>query len=258
MKALELVNGLLAGAATGLLLVACLRRMRRGPWPWTLRDGVLGLVLMVWLGSLAAVVSTRGPGLGQGGEATGEVPLGPALVGTAVAGLLASVFAWVRARPHRRRLGLVRPTAGHLGVAVLLVPVFLGVALAWSLLLEALGQPSEPQRIVEEILADPTAPAALFALVYGAFVAPLVEELLFRGLLLVPLAERHGAAVSVLLTGVVFGLLHLSDPASVVPLSLFGMALGGLRLWSGSLWPPVLLHVGNNTLAFSLALAGLG
>jgi membrane protease YdiL (CAAX protease family) len=55
------------------------------------------------------------------------------------------------------------------------------------------------------------------------------------------------------LSGAVFGLLHYTDPDSigVVPqLAVLGVLLAWLYERTGSLWPPILLHVVNNAIAF--------
>jgi membrane protease YdiL (CAAX protease family) len=74
-------------------------------------------------------------------------------------------------------------------------------------------------------------------------VAPVTEELLFRGVLLQALARYGGLAwPAVLGSALVFGLLHVAQPQAVVPLATMGVILGFLRLRSGLLWPCVLCH----------------
>jgi hypothetical protein len=64
------------------------------------------------------------------------------------------------------------------------------------------------------------------------------EEVIFRGVL----QPRLGLWVATLL----FGLLHVPVRRSLVPWTLFalaiGLVLGLLTEWSGSLWPAILLH----------------
>jgi membrane protease YdiL (CAAX protease family) len=88
-------------------------------------------------------------------------------------------------------------------------------------------------------------------------VAPLCEELLFRGLLQRVLTQRAGLVTGVVGSGLAFGLLHLSDPASVPPLIGLGLGLALLRARTGSLWPAVVAHTLNNGLAMALVLSGL-
>jgi membrane protease YdiL (CAAX protease family) len=75
--------------------------------------------------------------------------------------------------------------------------------------------------------------------------APLVEELFFRGLLLRALQRRFGPAPAVVASSAVFALVHwqiLAFPG----LFLFAVVSAGLALWSGRLGPSWALHVGFN------------
>jgi hypothetical protein len=58
-----------------------------------------------------------------------------------------------------------------------------------------------------------------------------------------------------LISSGIFGLLHYTDPDSiaVVPqLALLGVLLAWLYERTGSLWPPIILHVLNNAIAFAI------
>lgn len=93
-------------------------------------------------------------------------------------------------------------------------------------------------------------------------IGPLVEELLFRGILLTSLLRTTAGVIArsryvgaILLSGLLFGLVHLPDLGffwfAVPNLVFLGLALGWLRLQSGSLWPCVLAHALNNALAIT-------
>lgn len=77
--------------------------------------------------------------------------------------------------------------------------------------------------------------------------APLAEEMLFRGDLFGRLRQHLAPAATVAVSAGVFALCHaengLLQPLSVLPL---GVALGVMRLWSGSLWPCLALHAASN------------
>jgi hypothetical protein len=89
-------------------------------------------------------------------------------------------------------------------------------------------------------------------LAFGAvatFVAPVVEELTFRGLgfsLLFP----YGKWVAILGTGVLFGAWHGLIVALPV-LAGFGVVLAWLRYTTGSVYPPILLHAIFNGIAIA-------
>ncbi|MGH8158290.1 MAG: lysostaphin resistance A-like protein [Rhodanobacter sp.] len=82
---------------------------------------------------------------------------------------------------------------------------------------------------------------------------PLVEELLFRGVLLSALWQRWQAGWAVALSSLMFALVHLPGLQwqwfALPDLLLLALALAWLRLRSGSIWPGVLAHGVNNLLA---------
>ena len=85
-------------------------------------------------------------------------------------------------------------------------------------------------------------------------VAPLTEELLFRGVILRGLIIQRGVWSGILWSAFLFAAFHL-NPWQFVAAFPVGIALGWLFVRSGSLWPCILLHAAFNSSAF---LAGAG
>ena len=89
--------------------------------------------------------------------------------------------------------------------------------------------------------------------------APLMEEIFFRGLLYPVLARRFGIAVSIFLTGAAFGILHgaqLKYSWAVLIIFLVGMVLTTVRAFTKSVAASFLVHVGyNGTLSALLFVA---
>jgi membrane protease YdiL (CAAX protease family) len=83
--------------------------------------------------------------------------------------------------------------------------------------------------------------------------APAVcEELVFRGLLLRAFTHRLGPATGVLLSSMLFGLIHVDPPQAAGALVL-GLVLGWVTYRAGSLWPAMAAHAANNALAVVVA-----
>lgn len=86
-----------------------------------------------------------------------------------------------------------------------------------------------------------------------ASIGPVVEELLFRGVLLSALLRHLRVVPAALASAALFALVHLPDLHwqwyALPNLALLGVALAWLRLRSGSLWPSVIAHGCNNLLA---------
>lgn len=95
------------------------------------------------------------------------------------------------------------------------------------------------------------------------FLAPLVEETLFRGVVFGSLRPKHRFWAYALSTGL-FALLHVwqyilvSADASLLVYALqyipSGVALACCYERSGSIWPPIFLHMLLNTVAFTVLL----
>lgn len=84
----------------------------------------------------------------------------------------------------------------------------------------------------------------------------IVEEMAFRGLLLHGLHRRLRPLMLILVVGVIFGLYHQAL-FRIIPTSYLGMVLTTVAVLSGSIFPCILLHAGNNAFAFFLYRSGL-
>jgi membrane protease YdiL (CAAX protease family) len=101
---------------------------------------------------------------------------------------------------------------------------------------------------------------ALLFMAMAVFVAPLVEETIFRGYLYPVLARSFGVAAGILSTGVLFGLMHgaqLGWTWSLVSLLIFvGIVFTFVRARTGSVFASYLLHLGYNSFIAATALLG--
>ena len=89
----------------------------------------------------------------------------------------------------------------------------------------------------------------ILAFIMLVIVAPIAEELLFRGYLLGKLRKYAPLWISILITSVLFAIVHF---AWNVGLDVFALSivLCVLRVVSGSLWPSIMLHMLKNGVAF--------
>jgi hypothetical protein len=97
-------------------------------------------------------------------------------------------------------------------------------------------------------------PLAVAALL-GIVVIPFLEEVLFRGLLQSALVSRMGARPGIILTALLFALLH--GLASFVPVLALALLLGELRQRTGSLWASYAAHLFHNGLQIAILASGL-
>lgn len=208
-----------------------------------------GVVAMVF-GS--ALVASR-PELGL----RGQIALGTlALALPALAALVLRPELWPAVRGTRR-----------VGARVVGLSLLLGAALwigsAGLMEVQSLVAPPPPAyleafRAIHRALAPSGPLDALVSLLVIAILPGVCEELVVRGVLLPSLAHGLGPAagqrawVAVLASALLFAAIHLDPYRFLFTLSI-GLALGVVRLGTGSLWPPVLAHGSLNALTFAVA-----
>ena len=99
---------------------------------------------------------------------------------------------------------------------------------------------------------------ALLFMAMAVFVAPLVEETLFRGYLYPLFAKSFGRAPGIVITGVLFGIMHGAQLgwtwSLVTVLVLVGIIFTMVRARTGSVYASYLMHLGYNSL---IALAAI-
>ena len=127
-----------------------------------------------------------------------------------------------------------------------------GAALALLAQLLFYLSPTEKELPIERLF---TSPAAGYLLtVFGICVAPFVEELVFRGFFY-PVFERlWGFVAAVLLTALLFALIHASQLwggwQEIAAIFFVGLTLSYFRGKTGSLVPSFLMHLAYNTALF--------
>lgn len=219
----------------------------RAAWPpWLAALGfVTGYGLTIVVGIFVFVLATAAgveddaPAISIGLTVVQNV----ALVGAAY------LFATMgRGRVSAADFGL-RPTRFWKSVG-LIVAVWVGFLLlgaGWAALLDL----DQQQDLPEELGADGPLVNALAVVVLVTVVAPLGEELFFRGFFFGALRNWHGYWLAAIISGIVFGAIHVgSSPVGyLVPLMIFGTGLCLLYEWTGSLYPAIALHAINNSIA---------
>ena len=127
-------------------------------------------------------------------------------------------------------------------------------ALAPSLFLQELLMPAWPEWI-QQIVDETNQQFSLIMTTRGgyfvvALLAPVTEEVVFRGAVLgYLLKSRRSAIIAVVVSALLFALAHL-NPAQMPHAFLIGLLLGWLYLRTGSILPGIIYHWANNTAAY--------
>lgn len=161
------------------------------------------------------------------------------------------IFAW-RGVPWNR-IGFGRFDAAIMGMGCsLLIGAYIFIILH-NLLLLAFGVDTQGQAIVDLFAGFDTAVWFIFV---GAIVAPLVEEIFFRGFLFQGFRQRYGWVPAMLISSAIFAAAHL-DPVAFIPTFLLGAVLAYVYHRSNSVWPGVILHFLVNAFGLCAALAAV-
>jgi membrane protease YdiL (CAAX protease family) len=165
-----------------------------------------------------------------------------------------------RGLPRREAFGLRRPESWSraVGLTVLCLFTIYVAQYAYDRILSAFGDwnPTEEQGLVPDGWDSSRAGAFVAFFIVVTFVGPAVEELTYRGLgfsLLMP----YGYAVAILVTAILFGAVH-GLLIILLPLVVFGLVIGWLRMRTDSIYPPMLLHSVYNGAALIVSVTLLG
>lgn len=139
---------------------------------------------------------------------------------------------------------------------LLTLPVLALTSAGWNALLRAVGLPDAPQDLIA-VFGAVNSPFVLIAMLLVATVlAPINEELLFRGVVFRFCRQRFGRAIALTVSGVLFGLLH-GNWAGFVPLAVLGVALALAYEHSGDIRVPIVAHGLFNLNTTIVVLSGL-
>jgi len=221
--------------------------------PWSAALALIGGLVLAAVAGLIVDV----PALLLGAElSSSHTPPGLAIADTVVqdvAFVAAAVYcAQLGGRAVRSwQFGLRRPGAGWRHAARLifaLLLIFIVLSVVWSELLN----PTK-EKLLEQLGSNEGAALLVLSAALTCVVAPICEEFLFRGYIFTALRNWHGTWPAAVITGLLFGGVHVgSAPVlDLVPLAGLGFGLCLLYRFTGSLYPSIVAHSLNNSLAFS-------
>lgn len=154
-----------------------------------------------------------------------------------------------------RTLSLRWPTRGQVagGVIVLVGGVQLAWFLAWAQSF-VVPVPVEYLETMATALRADSLGRFLWILLVAALVPAVVEEVVFRGIVLSGFRAALPTMWAVLGAGILFGAFHLSPETAFrfVPTAWLGVVLGGIVVATGSLPLSMLLHGVNNALILAV------
>jgi len=150
-------------------------------------------------------------------------------------------------KPFWRSLAWVPSRVPFAGIAIAGVGTAVGVAIAASLL-----KTPETSNPMTEMMQDRT--SLLLLTIFGVAIAPVAEELAFRGFLQPLLVRSIGPVYGILGAAIPFGLLHFHEYGNswrhAVVISLAGAGFGIMRERTGSTRAAAAMHAAYNAFLF--------
>ena len=221
--------------------------------PWFAAVGFLvglagTLVFVLVFGVLAALFGADPEGESPTFVVVGTLAQGVAFVATAV------FFAGRVARPRAWHFGL-RDTRfwSALGWAALGLVSFYVLTAVYA----AIVQPDAEQDTVQSLGGEDGTLGLIVAGVMVIAVAPVVEEVFFRGFFYRALRTRLSIWIAAAIDGLLFGIIHFGGDGVdglliLPPLALLGFIFCLVYERTGSLFPVIGMHAFNNMLAFAV------
>ena len=191
---------------------------------------------------------------GEAIRAGAQAPLNYALVQAASVGVI-----FIVAFPHRGRKGgllesvHVRPLIGGIVALSFIAGAFMQLPLAevGNLVQEVWPTSFDELARRHRLINPKTWWAGVSTLLALVLVAPVTEELLFRGWLLQDLKEQYGQTRALFWSSALFGLVHI-EAAAILYAALGGLVLGAVALRTKSTLASIAMHAGVNALPLLL------
>lgn len=209
---------------------------------WGLGDAAVGWLVAVLLATVALGLTLSDGEVSLGALTAGQAALWCGLAGTVVRasrrkgyGTLAADFGLSIERADVAR-GLVVGVLSQFLVPVIYLP------LRWAIDPEDVERPA--RELAEHAHGTPFIGFAIAVVV----IAPVIEELFFRGLVLRSLERRFGTAWAVAGSSLAFGAAHL-QLVQFPALAAAGVVFGLLAVRSGRLGPGIVAHGAFNAVA---------
>ena len=165
---------------------------------------------------------------------------------------------------HRRKLAVStffgmtwRGAARDVGAGVVaflgMMPILMLGTLLYQTLLRAFHVPVDFQDILINLTGEHAWSVRAYLFFLAVVLAPIAEEVLFRGILLRFVAQRAGILGGCVLTSMLFAAIHLHVP-SLAPIFILSLSLSLVYLATGSLLSSITVHMLFNAQSLGLML----
>jgi membrane protease YdiL (CAAX protease family) len=127
-------------------------------------------------------------------------------------------------------------------------PLLILLTLSFSVFLDPLTNLIPLPKFMEEVFAL-LATRDIWTFLMVGITGPILEEVLFRGLILDGFLRRYRPGKAIFWSAFLFGLFHL-NPWQFIPGFITGLLLGYIYMRTRSLIPVILVHIVNNSFSY--------
>ncbi len=219
--------------------------------PWTLKDAGKGLFILILLILLSFSLQTLPI----------KIPFASPIVRTLqmllIYGFLVSVAWYYGVRAYRGRLRDLGFSSFNLWLGLKLGFLWLilvrTLAALYAIIAIAVFKFEPSPELITGIprLFGRGYLGLIFALSIAAVVAPIAEEVFFRGFIYSALRKSIGITKGIIISALIFALFH-AQSWLLIPVTIIGVVLAYLYEKTGSLGPPIILHALNNLISVVL------
>jgi membrane protease YdiL (CAAX protease family) len=132
-------------------------------------------------------------------------------------------------------------------VYILLVPLVLALSVLLEGVVSLIPMPESIQKLFEEMVQ-----LNFQGYLTIGIAAPILEELIFRGVVLKKFLQKYSPTKAIVLSSVIFGIAHMNPWQFVAAFSI-GLVIGWIYWKTNSIWPGIFMHFLNNSFSFYLA-----
>lgn len=213
--------------------------------PWSSLDTWIGVGLLALINAGLLI------GVSMFQEEAEQLAQGAGILLAELVYLLPVFLIFVWRHIQFKYLGFGKFDSRTMGLGCGLLVLAYGIVMVHNVVLIRLGVDTQGQAIMEMFneLESP-----VWLILVAVVIAPLVEEIFFRGFLFQGFRQRYGWVAALLLSSFVFAVAHL-DPVSFIPTFVLGVVMAYVYHRSNSIWPGIILHFLNNGFAMCLLLA---
>ena len=176
------------------------------------------------------------------------------LLSVIVSGLIFGLIYWLRYRKSHKEQPRMR--ALTITPKTMVLSVVIGFAMVFvSNLILALFNPltmlvgmdfyMEQLNLISQLISGTSLPLAIVSV---GIVGPIVEEVIFRGLIFYYFQKRYSVKTAIIVQAILFGVIHLNLAQASYAI-IVGLFLGYAYVYTQSIWVPIIIHVVNNIVA---------